>query len=64
MVCLVDATDDRLANTLEVVLVHVDVDTRRSVPFPADVGEALDALVERHAAVLDPPVCGVMSVRA
>ncbi len=63
MVYLVDATNDRLANTLEVVLVHVDMDTRRAVPFPAEVAANLDAMVERHVAVLDPPVCGVMGVR-
>ncbi|SNR80970.1 thioesterase family protein [Blastococcus mobilis] len=63
MVYLVDATNDRLANTLEVVLVHVDMRTRRSVPFPDEVAESLDAMVLRDVAVLDPPLCGVMGVR-
>jgi acyl-CoA thioester hydrolase len=63
MVYLVDATHDRLASTLEVVLVHVDLATRRAVPFPDETAAALDAAIERDLATLEAPACGVMGVR-
>src|SRR5690606_8187295 len=63
MMYLVDETNDRLANTLEAVLVHVSMDDRRSAPFPEDVLPRLDEMVARHSAVLDPPLCGAMGLR-
>jgi hypothetical protein len=39
------------------------MDSRRSVPFPDDIAEVLDAMVNEHVGVLEPPVCGVMGVR-
>lgn len=62
MVYLLDDTNDRLANTLEVVLVHVNMDQRRSVPFPHDVGAALDRMIEKDRVVLEPPVSGSMGL--
>jgi acyl-CoA thioester hydrolase len=64
MAFLLDRTNQRLASTLEAVLVHVDMDTRRPTPIPADVAERWD----RHVAVSremswQPPVCGAMGVR-
>ena len=43
--------------------VHVDMDSRRSVPFPGEVAASPDVMVEQHVAVLDPPVCGVVGAR-
>jgi acyl-CoA thioester hydrolase len=63
MVYLVDETHDRLANTLEAVLVHVSMDDRRSTPFPRDVTPQLDEMVAQHSTVLDPPLCGAMGLR-
>lgn len=62
---LVDRRNNRLANTLEVVFVHVDMHTRRSAPFPDDVADALDTLVATSDA-LDwaAPRCGIMGARS
>lgn len=63
MVYVVDETNDRLANTLEAVLVHVSMDDRRSTPFPDDVTPLLDEMVAQHSAILEPPLCGAMGLR-
>lgn len=60
---LVDDTTEKLANTLEVVAPHVDLTTRRVVPFAPDVASAVD----RELAVTEQvgwpaPVCGAMGV--
>src|SRR5690606_6305884 len=63
MVYLIDESNDRLANTREVALVHVGMDDRRSKPFPEDVAARLDALAAQMSPVLEPPLCGVMGLR-
>jgi acyl-CoA thioester hydrolase len=63
MVYLVDDTNDRLASTLEAVLLHVDMDDRRSVPFPDEVQTVLDEMIPQHVSTLDAPVCGAMGLR-
>lgn len=61
---LVDDTHDRLANTLELTLVHVDMDTRSATPMPDDVATGLDRFIaESNALAWSAPVCGVMGVR-
>lgn len=64
MAFLLDRTHERLSNTLEIVLVHVDMDTRRATPMPADIAAGWD----RHVALSDAldwpaPVCGAMGIR-
>ena len=64
MAFLVNRSNDELAFTLEVTLVHVGMDTRRPVDFPADIADRLDAAVKEHSELSWPaPVCGVMGVR-
>lgn len=63
MIYLVNDTNDRLANTLEAVLVHVDMDTRRAHPFPPDVAAALDQMVATQSTVLPAPTSGAMGIR-
>lgn len=64
MVYLLDRTHRRLSNTLELMLVHVDLDTRRPVPMPAEIAEGFDRFIaEREALPWKAPVCGVMGVR-
>ncbi|WP_185995924.1 thioesterase family protein [Nocardioides campestrisoli] len=63
MVYLVDETNDRLANTLEAVLVHVGMDDRRSRPFPDDVAPRLTRLAAEMSPVLEPPLSGAMGLR-
>lgn len=61
---LVDATHGRLANTLELVLVHVDMDTRRPVPMPDDVAAGIDELIAvQERLPWTAPTCGAMGVR-
>jgi acyl-CoA thioester hydrolase len=61
---IVDRTGGRLACTMEIVLVHVGMDTRRPTPFPDDVATAWDALIAESDSVGWPaPVCGAMGVR-
>jgi acyl-CoA thioester hydrolase len=61
---LVDDTHDRLANTLEVTLVHVDMDTRKAVALPEEIAAAFDQeIAVSHALDWEAPVCGAMGVR-
>jgi acyl-CoA thioester hydrolase len=64
IVHLLDATHDRLSNTTELVLVHVDLDTRRAVPMPPDVADGFDRLIADHAALgIEAPLCGAIGIR-
>lgn len=59
---IVNDTRDKLASTLEYVTSGADLDQRRTAPFPADIAERLDRLVEAHGKLAwPPPLCGVMS---
>jgi acyl-CoA thioester hydrolase len=61
---LVDDTHDRLANALEVTLVHVDLDTRKAVALPEEIATAFDrAIAVSDTLDWDAPVCGAMGVR-
>ena len=64
MAFLLDRTRDCLSNTLELTVVHVDMDTRQPVPFPDDIAAGFDQLVDAsHALDWAAPVCGAMGVR-
>lgn len=64
MVFIVDVTDGRLANTLELTLVHVGMDTRRPADLPEDVAAGFDRFIEEHAALAwDAPLSGAMGIR-
>jgi acyl-CoA thioester hydrolase len=64
MAFILDRTDEVLTCTVEIVLVHVDMDTRRPVDFPDDVAAAVDGWVESSRSVQWPaPVCGSMGIR-
>jgi acyl-CoA thioester hydrolase len=61
---VLDRDQERLSCTVEIVLVHVGMDTRRPEPFPDDVAAALDALIAASDALgWAAPVCGAMGVR-
>jgi acyl-CoA thioester hydrolase len=61
---LVNRSDNLLACTLEVTLVHVGMDTRRPVDFPEDIADRVDAAIKDQSQLPWPaPVCGVMGVR-
>ena len=58
---LVNETREQLAATVEVVMMNVDIAQRRGVPFTADAGTQLQAmLIEHNNLSWAPPVCGVM----
>ena len=40
---VVDESRDKIACTMEILYVHVSMETRRSVPIPDEVGASLDA---------------------
>ncbi|MDV2477083.1 thioesterase [Rhodococcus zopfii] len=64
MAFLVDDTTERLASTLEVTATHVDLATRRVVPFAADVADSIDReLARTEPAGWPAPVCGAMGIR-
>lgn len=62
------AVEGYLAATLEQVALHVDLATRRTAPFPADVHERIESLRTTHAALERPAqvgrVMGIESRRA
>lgn len=61
---LVDQDKSRLACTMEVTWVHVDMQTRRAVDFPEDVAGPLDDLLAIGAAQdWTAPLSGAMGVR-
>ncbi|WP_280417072.1 thioesterase family protein [Nocardia carnea] len=64
MTFLVDTGRGRNANTLEILLIHVDLQNRRSVELPPDIAEALDEYIARSRALPWPaPVCGAIGIR-
>jgi acyl-CoA thioester hydrolase len=61
---LLDRTNELLACTVEIVLVHVDLDTRRPVTIPDDVAAGLDRWIDKSRQVGWPaPVSGAMGIR-
>jgi acyl-CoA thioester hydrolase len=63
--CLLDRSNERVANTLEIVAVHVDMDTRRATPFPADIATGWDHLIDRSTDLgWQAALCGAMGVHA
>jgi len=51
-------SDGYLAATNDVMILHVDLATRRSAPFPADVAAALAETAREHACLPRPPQSG------
>ncbi|HWU23673.1 MAG TPA: thioesterase family protein [Nocardioides sp.] len=61
---ILDTVAERLACTVEIMLVGVDMDTRRAATFPDDVAERLDARIAEASAVSWPlPLSGAMGIR-
>ncbi|WP_119268286.1 thioesterase family protein [Taklimakanibacter deserti] len=52
------ARDDWIAATSEVIIIHVDMNIRKSTPFPPDVLANITAMREAHAALPLPPQVG------
>ena len=61
---LLNLSRDQIANTLEGVSLHIDLDQRRASPFPDDLAAALDGVIGEHEALAwRPPLCGLIGVR-
>jgi len=61
---VVNLSTGRIANTLEVLEGHVDLEARRAAPFPDDIAQRIDAEVARHRALTwQLPLSGVIGVR-
>ena len=60
---VVDRVDEAVACTVEIMLVHVSLDTRRPEPFPADVAARLDDWIARSDVPWPVPVCGAIGIR-
>lgn len=64
MTFLLDRTHDVLACTVEIVLLHVSMDTRRPHPFPDDVVAGLAGWQAAQSSLdWESPVCGAMGLR-
>ena len=59
MAYVVDEEHDKVACSLEVVYVHVSMESRRAVPIPDDVAESIDAEIAEHADWLGPAAVGL-----
>lgn len=65
MAFLLDQQKSRLACTMEVTWVHVDMTTRSAVDLPDDVAASFDTLIRKSTDLPWPaPVSGVMGVRS
>lgn len=64
MALLVDDDTEKLVYSLEVVTPHVDLTTRRVVPFEDDLAAAIDAdLARTSGRSFDLPLSGTMGIR-
>ncbi len=64
LVYLLDETNQRLSFVMEEVFLHIDMETRRTSPWPEDVGAALDEQIAEHSALpWEPDVSGSLSLR-
>lgn len=64
VVYLVDETHEQISCVMEEVFLCVDMETRRTTPWPAEVAEKLDARVAEHAGLdVKPELSGSLSLR-
>jgi acyl-CoA thioester hydrolase len=64
MTFLLDRSANRLANTLEILLVHVDLQTRRALRLPTDIAAAFDVHIAHSKSLgWSAPVCGAIGIR-
>lgn len=61
---ILDHEAQTLACSVEIILVGVDMDTRRPADFPADIAARIDAQIEQSARLAWPlPLSGAMGIR-
>jgi acyl-CoA thioester hydrolase len=52
------ATEGWVSATSENMTVHIDMNTRKAAPFPADVRTRIDAVAQAHQAIARPEGIG------
>lgn len=61
MFYIVNDTTQRLACSIEYLSTYIDLNTRRTAPFPQDMAQKLDKLLAKHSALgWESEVCGSM----
>lgn len=64
LVYLLDDSHQRLSFVMEEVFLHIDMETRRTAPWPDDVAATLDARIAEDAKLdWEPDVSGSLSLR-
>lgn len=64
LVYLLDETHQRLSFVMEEIFLHIDLDTRRTAPWPADVAAGLDRRIAEDANLpWAPDVSGSLGLR-
>lgn len=64
LVYLLDDTHEQISYVMEEIFLHVDMETRRTAPWPEDVAARLDERVAEHRSLdFDSPVSGSMQLR-
>jgi acyl-CoA thioester hydrolase len=64
LVYLLDETHQRLSCVMEEISLHVDMETRRTAPWPEDVAAAIDERIAEDAKLpWEPDVSGSMALR-
>ncbi len=64
LVYLLDDSHQRLSFVMEEILLHIDMETRHTAPWPEDVAAALDRqIAEQSGLPWEPDVSGSLSLR-
>ena len=64
LVYLLDDSNQRLSFVMEEILLHIDMETRRTAPWPEDVAASLDARIAENARLTwEPDVSGSLHLR-
>lgn len=64
LVYLLDDTHQRVSYVMEEIFLRIDMSTRKTAPWPAEVAELLDKRVAEHAALpFESPLSGSMALR-
>jgi acyl-CoA thioester hydrolase len=64
VVYLLDDTHERLSYVMEEIFLHLDMGTRRTAPWPAEVAAGLDRRIAEHRALpWQPRLSGSMALR-
>jgi acyl-CoA thioesterase FadM len=64
LVYLLDDSHQRLSFVMEEILLHIDLGTRRTAPWPEDIAAALDQQIARQSSLpWEPDVSGSLRLR-